>query len=137
MPVIQRINPIMGREFWDSLDPNNNKQVLEAVKEAFNRPEPAYELHYCSSGPNQLPLTVCGVKVSLPCLRDCQVFLLRGAFLIEGQGRVIETGCSYLVKDEVCIGLYGSTTLIVMEEGEQRGACLKNTKEMQERIRAE
>jgi hypothetical protein len=33
MPVVQQIVPTRGREFWDSLDPNNIKQVLEAVKE--------------------------------------------------------------------------------------------------------
>jgi len=46
MPVILKIIPTRGREFWDSLDPNNNRQVLEAVKEEFDRPEPAHELHY-------------------------------------------------------------------------------------------
>lgn len=46
-----------------------------------------------------------------------QVFLLRGAFLIEGQERVTETAWSYLAKGEIWIGLYGSTTLIVLEEG--------------------
>jgi hypothetical protein len=69
--------------------------------------------------------------------RDCQVFLLYGAFLIEGQGRVMETGYSYLIKDEVWIGLCGSTTLVVMEEGEMRGACLKHTQEMREKILTE
>jgi hypothetical protein len=121
MPVVQQIIPTQGREFWDSLDPKNKRQVLEAVKEEFDRPEPAHQLHYFSSGPSHLPLSVCGVRVSQPCFRDCQVFLLRGAFHIEGQGRVIETGCSYLVKDEVWIGLCGSTTLVVMEEGGREG----------------
>jgi hypothetical protein len=137
MPVVRKIIPTRGREFWNSLDPNNNRQVLEAVKEEFDRPEPAHELHYCSSGPSHLPLTVCVVKVNMQCFRDCQVFLLRGAFLIEGQGRVMETGCSYLVKDEVWIGLCGSTTLVVMEEGEMRGACARYTQEMQAKILAE
>jgi len=31
MPAIRKIIPKRGREFWDSLDPNNRKQVLEAV----------------------------------------------------------------------------------------------------------
>jgi hypothetical protein len=137
MPVVRKIIPTWGREFWDSLDPNNNRQVLEAVKEEFDRPEQAYELHYISSRPSHLPLSACGMKVSQPCFRDCQVFLLRGAFLIDGQGRGTETGCSYLVKDEVWIGLCGSTTLVVMEEGEMRGACVRYTQEMQEKILAE
>jgi hypothetical protein len=42
MPVVLKIFPTRGREFWDSLDPNNNRQVLEAVKEEFDRPEPAH-----------------------------------------------------------------------------------------------
>jgi hypothetical protein len=32
MPVVQQIVPTREREFWDSLDPNNIRQVLEAVK---------------------------------------------------------------------------------------------------------
>jgi hypothetical protein len=75
--------------------------------------------------------------MSMPCLRDCQVFLLRGTLFVEGQGYVTEAGCSYYVKDEVRIGVYGDTTLVIMEEGEQRGACLKYTQEVQERILAE
>ena len=39
----------------------------------------------------------------------------------------MESGCSYVIKDEVSIGLYGNTTLVVMEEGEERGACMKLT----------
>ncbi len=134
MPVVQQIIPTRGREFWDTFDANNNRQVLKAVKEELDRPGSAHELHYCSSGPSRLPLTVCGVRVILQCFRDCQIFLLRGAFLIEGQGRVTETGCSYLVKDEVWIGLCGSTTLVVMEEGEMRGACARYTQEMREKF---
>jgi hypothetical protein len=33
MPAIQRIIPSRGKEFWDALDPDNSRQVLEAVKE--------------------------------------------------------------------------------------------------------
>jgi hypothetical protein len=130
MPIVQQIISTRGREFWDSLDPNNMRQVLEVVKEEFDRPEPACQLHYYSS---RGPL----LHVSQPCFRDCQVFLLHGAFLIEGQGRVTETGCSYLVKEEVWIGLCGSTTLVVMEEGEERGTCLKYTQESRARMLAE
>lgn len=32
MPAIRRIVPSRGAEFWDSLDPDNVQQVLEAVK---------------------------------------------------------------------------------------------------------
>ncbi len=103
----------------------------------YDRPVPD-QVHYNSGGSSGSPLTACGVRVNLPCFRDCQIFLLRGAFLIEGQGRVIETGCSYLVKDEDWIGLCGSETVIVIvEEGQQRGACRKHTQEAQERILAE
>ena len=137
MPIVQQVIPTRRGEYWDSLDPNNLRQVLEAVKEEFDRPEPAHQLHYFTSGPSHLPLSVCGVKVSQPCFRDCQVFLLRGAFLIEGQGRVTKSGCSYLIKDEVWIELCGSTTLIVMEEGEERGRCLHYTQKLQERMLAE
>ena len=33
MPALQRIIPSRGKEFWDPLDSDNMKQVLEAVKE--------------------------------------------------------------------------------------------------------
>lgn len=33
MPVIEQIVPSRGKEFWDTLDPDNMKEVLEAVKE--------------------------------------------------------------------------------------------------------
>jgi hypothetical protein len=108
------------------------RQVLEVVKEEFRRPEPAYELHYWHSGGSDLLLPA--LYAHLPCFRDCQIFLLHGAFLIEGQGLMTETGCSYLVKEEVLIGLCGNTTVVVMEEGEERGRCRKHT---QERILAE
>jgi hypothetical protein len=33
MLVIQQVVPHTGRELWDSLDPNDEKQALEAVKD--------------------------------------------------------------------------------------------------------
>jgi len=33
MPALQQIIPSRGKEFWDALDPENMKLVLEAVKE--------------------------------------------------------------------------------------------------------
>jgi hypothetical protein len=72
-----------------------------------------------------------------PCFRDCLVFLLRGEFVIKGQGRVTKTGCAYRVKDEEWIWLCGTTTLVVMEEGEQRGVCRKRIQEERERTLAE
>ena len=72
-----------------------------------------------------------------PCYRDCLIFLLRGEFIIKGQGRVIDTGCAYRVKDEAWIWLCGTTTIVVMEEGEQRGECLRCTQESWELILAQ
>lgn len=132
MPAVQKILPSRGKEFWDVLDPDNTKLVLEAVKEEFNRPEPAYELHYLSTMSSGLP-----IGDSKPCYRDCLIFLLRGEFIIKGQGRVIETGCAYRVKDEAWLWLCGTTTIVVMEEGEQRGECLRCTQESRELILAE
>jgi hypothetical protein len=79
-----------------------------------------------------------GVKVGYACFRDCQIFLLRGGFHIDGQGRVIETCCLYQIKNEEWIGLCGNDTIIViMEEGEQRGICRKRTLEAQKKLRDE
>jgi hypothetical protein len=58
-------------------------------------------------------------------------------FGIKGQGRVTETGCAYRVKDEAWLWLYGTTTIVVMEEGDQRGVCLRSTEESRELILAE
>jgi len=124
MPAIQRIIPSRGKEFWDALDPDNSRQVLEAVKEEFDRPEPAYELHYLNTMSRGLP-----IGDNKPCYRDCLIFLLRGEFIIKGQGRLIETGCAYRVKNEAWLWLCGTATIVVMEEGEQRGECLRHTQE--------
>ena len=138
MPVLEQIIPSRGKEFWEALDPSNSKQVVEAVKEEvklyvrlviqdlistqnqFERPE--HEVHYLGSMSRGSPN-----RFSLACFRDCLVFLLRGEFIIEGQGRVTETGCAYHVKDEAWLMLCGTTTIVVMEEGEQKGECLRRT----------
>ena len=153
MPAYRKIVPTQGKEFWESLDPENLKQVVEAVMaevikwensypilenaddEEYNRSNSDEVHHTSGSNGADAPLSSCDVRVSLPCFRDCQIFLLRGAILLEGQGMFSETGCSYLVKDEGRIGLCGSnTTIVVMEEGEQRGVCLKRTQEAREAI---
>lgn len=137
MPAIQKVIPRRGREFWHSLDPDDLKQVVEAVMSEYDRSDPD-QVHYSAGESPNLPLTVCGPRISLPCFRDCQIFLLYGAVLIEGQGRLVDTCCSYIVKDEEWIGLCGSkTVIVVMEEGEQRGACRKKTLESQKRLLAE
>jgi len=65
------------------------------------------------------------------CFRDCLVFLLRGAFIIKGQGRLLQTGCAYRIKDEVWLWLCGTTTIVIMEEGEMKGECMRSTRESQ------
>ena len=72
-----------------------------------------------------------------PCFRACLIFILRGEFIIKRQRRVTKTGCAYRAKDEEWIWLCGTTTLVVMEEGEQRGVCRRRTQEEQESIQAE
>jgi hypothetical protein len=149
MPVLQQIIPSRGKEFWDALDLDDmdSKQLLEAVKEEvklyvrlatqdlisapnqFQRP--AYELHYFRTKSTGSP-----IGVSVPCYRDCLIFLLRGEFIIKGQGRVTETGCAYRVKDEVWLWLCGMATIVVIEEGEQRGECLRRARESRELIPA-
>jgi hypothetical protein len=52
-----------------------------------------------------------------PCYCDCLIFLLLGEFIIKGQRRVIE--------DEAWIWLCGTTTIVLMEEGEQRDEWLR------------
>ena len=61
--------------------------------------------------------------------------MLRGAIFIDGQGKFIEPGYAYVVKDEEWIGLGGNTTVFVMEEGEMKGICAQKVNEGQERYR--
>ncbi len=49
---------------------------------------------------------------------------------------MIDNSCGYRVKDEAWIWLCGTTTIVVMEEGEQKGECLRCTQESQELILA-
>jgi hypothetical protein len=153
MPVLQKFIPSGSEEFLGlTLILKTQNKGQEAVKEEetvkffcqvrdigsnfrfnqFNRPEPAYELHYCGSMSQGLPN-----GSNLPRFRDCLIFPLRSEFIMKGQGRVTETGYVYRVKDEEWIWLCGTTTLVVMEEGEQRGVCRRRTQEERERILAE
>jgi hypothetical protein len=77
------------------------------------------------------------IRDNKPCYRDCLIFLLRGEFIIKGQGQVINTGYAYRVKDKAWIWLCGTTTIVVIKEGEQRGECLRYTQESRELILAE
>lgn len=124
MPAVKRIISRQGAEFWDALDPSNVEEVLQAVKEDFNRPEPIKDMHYMDTISTGTP-----IGDSKLCYRDCLVFLLRGEFVISGQGRAMHAGCAYHVRDEAWIWLRGMTTIVVMEEGDQRGECLRATQE--------
>ena len=65
-------------------------------------------------------------------MSDCLVFLLRGKLAIKGQGWVEATGCAYRIKDEQMVWLLGTATIVIMEEGEQRGVCTRDTRRFQE-----
>jgi len=75
------------------------------------------------------------MQVSLPCLRDCLVFLYRGAILIQ-EGAITETGHAYAVENEEWLGLSNGTTVFVMEEGAMKGICKRKTEEEQRTNRA-
>ena len=83
-------------------------------------------LHCDSSITTDLP-----IGTSKLCFRDCLVFLLRGEFIIKGQGLLSQTGCAYRIKDEVWLWLWGRTTIVIMEEGEMKGECLRSMRETQ------
>ncbi|KAL5313315.1 hypothetical protein ACEPPN_019048 [Leptodophora sp. 'Broadleaf-Isolate-01'] len=135
MPAIRKIVGPRGSGFWSSFDPNNNRLVAEALKEEFQRSEPAHDIHYAHSGPDHLPPDVLNLNINFHCLHDCLIFLLRGVIFIDGQGAIIEPGYAYVVKDEEWIGLGGNTSLFVMEEGEMKGICTQ--KEEQEKYWSE
>lgn len=100
----------------------------------FQRSEPADEIHYIPS--RDIPPNALDMKVSLPCLRDCLVFLYRGAIFIQGQGAVSEPGHVYAVKNEEWLGLGENTTIFVMEQGVMKGICNRKTEEEQRVNRA-
>jgi len=68
-------------------------------------------------------------------MKDCLVFLLRGAIFIDGQGAFADEGHAYMVKDEKMVGLGGATDIWVMEEGEMKGICAEVTREKAEEFR--
>jgi len=74
------------------------------------------------------------MQVSLPCLRNCLVFLYRGAIFI--QGAITETGHAYAVENEEWLGLSKDATVFVMEEGAMKGICKRKTDEEQRENRA-
>jgi hypothetical protein len=71
-----------------------------------------------------------------PCYCNCLIFLLLGKFVVERQGRIIETDCAYRIKDKSRLRLNGMTTIVGMEEGEQKGACPRLTQESRDLILA-
>ncbi|CAM1503145.1 Fc.00g079210.m01.CDS01 [Cosmosporella sp. VM-42] len=137
MPATRKIVGPRGGGFWSSFDPNNIQVLAEALKEEFQRSEPAHDIHFAHCGPDHLPPNVPNVKIGFHCLRDCLVFLLRGIIFIDLQGAIVEPGYAYVVKDEEWIGLGVNTTIFVMEEGEMKGICAQKLKEDQEKYRME
>jgi len=124
MPAIRKVIPRKGKDFWHSLDPDDLKQVVEAIMNevklkttqihhkdlmytADDRSDPN-KVHYSAGRSPNLPLTACGPRIIQPCFRDCQIFLLYGAVLNKCQERLVDTCCSYIVKNKESIGLCGS-----------------------------
>jgi len=149
MPVTQKITGPRGSEFWASLDFDNGQLLQAIVKEEvcrgsvlaqaqrttfddlaqFRRSEPANDIHYVHTHADDMPPNVLNMEVSLPCLRDCLVFLYRGAIVIQGQEAITETGHAYAVKNEEWLGLSKNTTIFVMEQGTMKGICKRQTEE--------
>ncbi|KAK2850636.1 hypothetical protein FQN49_005474 [Arthroderma sp. PD_2] len=123
MPIIKEIIPQRRKNYWDSLDHHNRRQMLKAVMQEFNKhDEDAFHYYNSDPRPGHPPSVYWVVK---PYFLDCQVFLLHGSFRLPGEEKpVTETGRSYLLENEERIGLCGSTTVVVIEEGEPGEACL-------------
>lgn len=157
MPVTRKITGRRGSEFWASVDLEDGQLLQAIVKEEvrqcfirmartrrsassddlsaqFQRLEPVDEIHYIPSRTDDMPPKTLYMQVSLPCLRDCLVFLYRGAVFI--QGAITETGYAYAVENEEWLGLSKDTTVIVMEEGAMKGICNRKTNEEQRPNRA-
>ncbi|KAF3480867.1 uncharacterized protein GIQ15_06214 [Arthroderma uncinatum] len=123
MPVVEQIVPQRSKKYWSSLDHHNEDATLEAVMQEFNKyDEEAFHYYNRDPNPGHPPSVYWIVK---PYFLDCQVFLLHGSFRLLGEDKpVTEAGRSYLLKDEERIGLCGSTTVVVIEEGEPGEALL-------------
>jgi hypothetical protein len=151
MPVTRKITGPRGSEFWASLDLEDSQLLQTIVKKEvrqgvvfaqstrsvnsdvlsaqFKRLEPADEIHYVSS--YDIPPDALNMNVSLPCFRDCLVFLYRGAISTQGEVLLNETGHAYAVKNEEWLGLDKNTTIFVMEQGAMKGICNRKTDEEQ------
>lgn len=149
MPATRQITGRRGSEFWAFVDLENVPLLQAILKEEvsqgfifartrrsatsddlsaqFQRPEPADEIHYIPSRPDDMPPQTLYRQVSLPCLRDCLVFLYRGAIFI--QEEITETGHAYAVENEEWLTLSKDTTIFVMEEGAMKGICKRKRDE--------
>ena len=103
----------------------------------FQRTEPAHDIQHSHRGPDHLPPNILNIRIGFHCFHDCLVFLLCGVIFVDGQGALVEPGYAYRIKDEECLGLGGNTTVLIMEEGDAKGLCVKQTKEWQEKYNAE
>jgi len=81
-----------------------------------------------------MPPNTLYMRVSLPCLRNCLVFLYRGAIFIEGT--ITETGHAYAVENEEWLVLDKDTMVFVMEEGDMKGICKRKMIEERKAKRA-
>jgi hypothetical protein len=100
----------------------------------FQRSEPADEIHYIPSRADDHKTL--SMQVNLPCLRDCLVFLYRGAIFIPRHGAITEIGHAYAIENEKWLGLGKDTTIFVMEQGAMKGICNRKTDEEQRANRA-
>jgi len=131
MPVTKKITGPRGSGFWASLELEDGQLLQAIVKEEFQRSEPADEIHYIPSRADDMPPKTLYMQVSLPCLRNCLVFLYRGAIFI--QGATTETGHAYAVENEEWLSLSKDTTILVMEQGAMKGICNQKTDEEDQR----
>ncbi|RMI98428.1 hypothetical protein CDV36_016128 [Fusarium kuroshium] len=129
MPIVRKITGPRGCRFWASFDLEDSHLLRAIVKEEFQRAEPTDEIHYIPNRANDRPPNTLKMEISLPCLRDCLVFLYRGAIFIQGQGAITETGYAYAVQDEKWLGLDKNAIIFIMEQGAMKGICKRKTDE--------
>ena len=62
------------------------------------------------------------------------MFLIRGKLLVPGYEPATKTLSLYRMKDVTKVGLYGITTIVIVEEGAEKGRCMRDTLANQEKL---
>ncbi|KAK4209229.1 hypothetical protein QBC37DRAFT_378285 [Rhypophila decipiens] len=142
MPITRkRIGP-RGSEFWNALQVDDPEMLRVMIKEEFQYPDAASDIHYISSRDFKFSSKAdsgaskpSNMIISLPCLQSCLVSLYRGAIHLQGDmgsSPITSTGHGHAIKNEEFLGLDRDIDIFILEQGPMRGVCAGRQKEITE-----